>query len=108
MYVRLILTLVPESFLIPFLLFVAFRRISDLPHVSPGRPVSDAQYRAGNVHSSIHFVAATRSSETVSTPVAPDIIPKDPVQLMFAPVASNPRLVDDKPEDRVGYGLETA
>ncbi|KAI0248152.1 hypothetical protein BJV78DRAFT_839789 [Lactifluus subvellereus] len=81
---------------------------SELPHFSPGRPISNAQYRAGNVHSSIHFVAATPSNNTVSTSDAPVFIQKDPVQLRFAPVASNPRLVHEKSEDKVGHDLETA
>ncbi|KAI0248148.1 hypothetical protein BJV78DRAFT_1156728 [Lactifluus subvellereus] len=73
---------------------------SELPHSSPGRPISNAQYRAGNVHSSIHFVAATESNSTGSTSEAPGFIPKDPVQLRFAPGASNLRHEDM--EDKVG------
>jgi len=81
---------------------------SELPHFSPGRPISNAQYGTGNVRSSIHFVAATQSTNTVSTSEAPVFIPQDPVQLKFAPGASNPRLVHEKSEDKVGYNLETA
>ncbi|KAI0246162.1 hypothetical protein BJV78DRAFT_193727 [Lactifluus subvellereus] len=81
---------------------------SELPHVSPGRPIFNTQYRAGNVHSSIHFAAATQSNNTVSTSEALVFIPKDPVQLGFAPGASNPRLVHERSDDKVGYDLETA
>ena len=107
-YVQPVLILVPESFLIPFLLFAASLRTSELPHVSPGRSVSNAQYGAGNVHSSIHFAVATESNNAVSTSEAPGFIPKDPVQLRFAPGASNPRLVHERSEETVGYDLETA
>jgi hypothetical protein len=107
-YVQPVLILVPESFLIPFLLFAASLRTSELPHFSPGRSVSNAQYRAGNVHGSIHFAVATESNNAVSTSEAPGFIPKDPVQLRFAPGASNPRLVHEKPEEKVGCNLETA
>ncbi|KAI0246167.1 hypothetical protein BJV78DRAFT_194485 [Lactifluus subvellereus] len=81
---------------------------SELPPSSPGRPISNAQYRAGNIHGSIHCAATSRSNNTVSTSEAPVFIPKDPVQLVFAPGASNPRLVHEKSDDEVGYDLETA
>ncbi|KAI0246157.1 hypothetical protein BJV78DRAFT_1158090 [Lactifluus subvellereus] len=74
----------------------------------PGIPISNTQYGAGNVHSSIHFVAATQSNNTVSTSEAPTFIPKDTVQLRFTPGVSNPRLVHEKSEDKVGYDLETS
>ncbi|KAI0246154.1 hypothetical protein BJV78DRAFT_192681 [Lactifluus subvellereus] len=74
---------------------------SELPHFSPGKPISNVQYGAGNVHSSIHFVAATESNNTVSTSEAPVFIPKDTVQLRFEPGASNPRLVHEKSEDKM-------
>ncbi|KAI0248207.1 hypothetical protein BJV78DRAFT_835165 [Lactifluus subvellereus] len=80
----------------------------ELPHFSPGRPISNAQSRPGNVHNSIHFVAATQSNSTGSTSEAPVFIQKDPVQLRFDPGASNPRPVHEKSEDKVGYDLETA
>ena len=68
------------------------------------------QYRAGNVHSSIHFVAVTQLNNAMSTSSSevPVFIPKDPVRLGFTPGASNPRLVHEKSEDKVGYDLETA
>ncbi|KAI0248214.1 hypothetical protein BJV78DRAFT_1355083 [Lactifluus subvellereus] len=74
------------------------------------RPISNAQSRSrpGNVHNSIHFVAATQSNSTGSTSEAPVFIPKDPIQLSFDPGASNPRLVHEKPENKIGYDLETA
>jgi len=83
---------------------------SELPHFSPGISISNAQYRAGNVHSSIHFVAVTQSNSAVSTSSSevPVFISKDPIQLGFTPGASNPRLVHEKSEDKVGYDLETA
>ncbi|KAI0248167.1 hypothetical protein BJV78DRAFT_842672 [Lactifluus subvellereus] len=82
---------------------------SELPHFLPGRPISNAQSRPGNVHSSsIHFVATTHSNNIVLTSEAPVFIPRGPIQLRFAPGASNPRLVHEKSEDRVGYDLETA
>ncbi|KAI0246165.1 hypothetical protein BJV78DRAFT_193965 [Lactifluus subvellereus] len=81
---------------------------SGLPPFSSGRPISDPQYRRGNVHSTIHFVTATQSDGTGSTSdsEAPVFIPKDPVHLTFAPGASNPRLVHGNTEDKVGYDLE--
>ncbi|KAI0248155.1 hypothetical protein BJV78DRAFT_839949 [Lactifluus subvellereus] len=79
---------------------------SELPHFSPGIPISNAQYRPGNVHSSIHFVAATEPNSTWSTSEAPGFIPKDPVQLRFAPSVSNPRHEDM--EYRVRYESKTA
>ncbi|KAI0255227.1 hypothetical protein BJV78DRAFT_752920 [Lactifluus subvellereus] len=81
----------------------------ELPHSPPGRPIStsNAQYRAGNVHSSIRFAAATQSNNTVSTSETPVLIPKDPVQSRFDPGASNPRLAHEKSEDKVGYGLDS-
>jgi len=81
---------------------------SELPSFSPGRPILNAQYRAGNVHSSVHFLAATQSDGTGSTPdsEAPAFIPKDPIHLRSAPDAPNPQHKDT--EDKVGYELETA
>ncbi|KAI0249136.1 hypothetical protein BJV78DRAFT_725091 [Lactifluus subvellereus] len=79
----------------------------ELPHFSPGRPIFNAQSRPGSVHTSIHFVAATQSNDTLSTSEAPVLIQKDPVQLRFAPGASNPRLVHEMSEDKIGYDLET-
>ncbi|KAI0250082.1 hypothetical protein BJV78DRAFT_619955 [Lactifluus subvellereus] len=72
----------------------------ELPHFSPGSPISNAQSRPGNVHSSIYFVAATQSNSTGSTSEASAFTPKDPVQLKFAPGAPNPRLVHEKSEDK--------
>ncbi|KAI0248162.1 hypothetical protein BJV78DRAFT_1285029 [Lactifluus subvellereus] len=79
---------------------------SELPNFSPGRPISNAQYRAGNVHSPIHVVVATESNSTGSTSEAPGFIPKDPVQLRFATGALNTRHEDM--EDKVGYESATA
>ncbi|KAI0248144.1 hypothetical protein BJV78DRAFT_1239300 [Lactifluus subvellereus] len=104
MYVQLVPMMTPELFLKGH--FVSSSRTSELPHFLQGRPISNTQHRAGNVHCSIHFVVATESSSTASTSDAPGFIPKDPVQLRFAPSASNPR--HDDMEDKVGYGLETA
>ncbi|KAI0248210.1 hypothetical protein BJV78DRAFT_1284994 [Lactifluus subvellereus] len=81
---------------------------SGLPHFSPGRPILNAQYRAGNVHSSIHVVVVTESNSAGSTSEAPVIIPEDPVQLRSDPGASNPRPVHEKSEDKARYDLETA
>jgi len=83
---------------------------SELPHFSSGRPISNAQYKVGNVQSSIHFVTATQSDGTVSTSdsEAPVFIPKDSIQLRFAPGASDPRFVHENMKDQVGYDLETA
>ncbi|KAI0245775.1 hypothetical protein BJV78DRAFT_250237 [Lactifluus subvellereus] len=81
---------------------------SELPHFSPERPISNAQYRAGNVHSSIHFAAAAQSNNTVSTSEAPVFIPKRPRTIEIRSRDINPRLMHEKSEDEVGYDSETA
>jgi hypothetical protein len=80
-YVRQVLTLEIVMCLIAirFLLFVAFSRTSELPHVSLGRPISNVQSRVINVRSSIHLAAAAQSNRTLTTSEAPVFMQEDHV-----------------------------
>ncbi|KAI0246168.1 hypothetical protein BJV78DRAFT_194666 [Lactifluus subvellereus] len=81
---------------------------SELPPFPLGRPISNVQYRAANVHSSIHFAAAAQSNGIVSTSESPVFVPKDPIQLRFVSGRSSPKLVHGNTKDKVEYNLETA
>ena len=76
-----------------------------MPSFSPGGSICNAQYGASTVYNSTHFAAATKSNGTGSTSEVPVFIPKDPVQVRFAPSASGPW--HENMEDKVGDELET-